>query len=61
MSHRRGAGRAQCARRTQGDRFGDGFADGFPTEALTAALKAKLQRPSLAKADWVTLSIAART
>src|SRR5215467_9973322 len=40
---------------------GDGFADGFPIEALLATLKARLQRPQLAKADWVALAPVSRT
>src|SRR3954464_8485138 len=32
---------------------GDGFADGFPAAALVARLSAKLERPQLAKADWI--------
>jgi hypothetical protein len=40
---------------------GDGFADCFPAAALAALIKAKLERPQLAKADWVTFSAASRT
>src|SRR5882757_9370512 len=32
---------------------GDGFADGFPVAALAGLVQAKLERPLLAKADWV--------
>ena len=39
---------------------GDGFADGFPVEALSATLRARLQRPPLAKADWVPLALVGR-
>jgi hypothetical protein len=34
---------------------GDGFADGFPVAALVALIKTKLEKPLLAKADWVAL------
>src|SRR5262245_54620844 len=40
---------------------GDGFADCFPAAALAALIKAKLERPQLAKADWVTFAVTART
>jgi len=40
---------------------GDGFADGFPVAALAALIRAKLERPQLAKADWVALTVAGRT
>ena len=40
---------------------GDGFADGFPVAALAALIKAKLERPLLAKADWVAFGAAVRT
>jgi Domain of unknown function (DUF309) len=40
---------------------GDGFADGFPTDALAELLRAKLELPSLSKADWVALSAIPRT
>jgi Domain of unknown function (DUF309) len=40
---------------------GDGFADDFPIEALSATLTARLQRPRLAKADWVPLALVGRT
>src|SRR5881394_1079243 len=32
---------------------GDGFADGFPVAALAGLIQTKLERPLLAKADWV--------
>ena len=38
----------------------DGFADGFPVEALIDLLKAKLARPQLTKADWVSFSAVGR-
>ena len=40
---------------------GDGFADGFPAAALAALIKARLERPLLAKADWVAFGAAVRT
>ena len=40
---------------------GDGFADCFPVAALAALIRAKLERPQLAKADWVALTAAGRT
>jgi len=40
---------------------GDGFADCFPVAALAALIKAKLERPQLAKADWVPFAVAIRT
>jgi len=40
---------------------GDGFADCFPVAALAALIKAKLERPQLAKADWVAFATAGRT
>ena len=40
---------------------GDGFADCFPVAALTALIKAKLERPQLAKTDWVAFAAAIRT
>src|SRR4051812_36604649 len=40
---------------------GDGFADGFPVAALAMLIKAKLERPLLAKADWVAFSAVSRT
>lgn len=40
---------------------GDGFANCFPVGALAALIKAKLERPQLAKADWVALSAVGRT
>ena len=40
---------------------GDGFADGFPVAALAGLLKARLERPLLAKADWVAFGAAGRT
>ena len=40
---------------------GDGFADCFPVAALAALIKAKLERPQLAKADWVAFAAASRT
>src|SRR6202012_5758191 len=36
---------------------GDGFADGFPIESLAALLKARLDKPTLAKADWLRLTV----
>jgi hypothetical protein len=36
---------------------GDGFADGFPIESLAALLKARLDKPSLTKADWLRLTV----
>ena len=32
---------------------GDGFADGFPAAVLAGLIKPKLEKPLLAKADWV--------
>ena len=40
---------------------GDGFADSFPVAALAGLIKARLARPQLGTADWVALSVAART
>ena len=40
---------------------GDGFADGFPVAGLAALIKAKLERPLLAKADWVAFGAVSRT
>jgi hypothetical protein len=40
---------------------GDGFADGFPTARLAALLAAKLERPQLAKTDWVAFGAPSRT
>jgi hypothetical protein len=40
---------------------GDGFADCFPVAALTALIKARLERPQLAKTDWVAFSTPSRT
>lgn len=40
---------------------GDGFADGFPVAALAALIRSKLERPVLAKADWVAFAAAGRT
>ena len=40
---------------------GDGFADWFPVAALAALIKAKLERPQLAKTDWVAFAAAGRT
>ena len=37
---------------------GDGFADCFPAAALAAVIKTKLERPQLAKTDWVTFAVA---
>jgi hypothetical protein len=39
---------------------GDGFADNFPVEALAVTLKARMERPSLSKADWVAFAAAGR-
>jgi hypothetical protein len=39
---------------------GDGFADSFPVAALVALIKARLERPQLAKADWVPFAVASR-
>ena len=39
----------------------DGFADCFPVAALAALIKAKLERPQLAKTDWVAFAAAIRT
>ena len=40
---------------------GDGFADGFPVPALACLIRAKLEKPLLAKADWVAFSALSRT
>ncbi|MGY2902782.1 DUF309 domain-containing protein [Bradyrhizobium sp. URHC0002] len=40
---------------------GDGFADCFPAAALAALIKGKLERPPLAKTDWVAFAAAIRT
>ena len=40
---------------------GDGFADGFPVAALAGLIKARLERPLLAKADWVAFGAVSRT
>ena len=40
---------------------GDGFADCFPVAALAALIKAKLERPPLAKTDWVAFAAVGRT
>src|SRR5882757_6509688 len=40
---------------------GDGFADGFPAAALAARLAATLERPQLAKADWIAFGAVSRT
>ena len=40
---------------------GDGFADGFPSARLAALLSAKLERPQLAKTDWVAFGAVSRT
>ena len=40
---------------------GDGFADSFPVAALAGLIKARLERPLLAKADWVAFGAASRT
>src|SRR5260221_14702104 len=40
---------------------GDGFADGFPGAAMAPLIKAKLEKPLLAKADWVAFSALSRT
>jgi hypothetical protein len=40
---------------------GDGFADGFPAAALAVRLAGKLERPQLAKADWVAIGAVSRT
>ena len=40
---------------------GDGFADGFPVARLAALLAAKLERPQLAKVDWVAFGAVSRT
>src|SRR6478609_302717 len=36
---------------------GDGFADCFPVAALAALIKGKLERPPLAKTDWVAFAV----
>jgi hypothetical protein len=40
---------------------GDGFADGFPAARLASLLRAKLERPQLAKVDWVAFGAVSRT
>jgi hypothetical protein len=40
---------------------GDGFADCFPVAALAALIKTKLERPQLAKTDWVAFAAVGRT
>jgi hypothetical protein len=40
---------------------GDGFADGFPVAAMAGLIRAKLEKPLLAKADWVAFSAVSRT
>jgi hypothetical protein len=40
---------------------GDGFADCFPVVALAALIKGKLERPQLAKTDWVAFAAAIKT
>lgn len=40
---------------------GGGFADGFPVTALGGLIKARLERPTLAKADWVAFGSVSRT
>jgi hypothetical protein len=40
---------------------GDGFVESFPVPALTALLQAKLGRPQLSKADWITLGAIVRS
>jgi hypothetical protein len=40
---------------------GDGFADGFPVVRLASLLRAKLERPQLAKVDWVAFGAVSRT
>ena len=40
---------------------GDGFADCFPVAPLAALIRAKLERPQLAKADWVAIGAISRT
>jgi hypothetical protein len=40
---------------------GDGFADGFPVAAMATLIKAKLEKPLLAKADWLAFSAVPRT
>src|SRR6202795_3736256 len=39
---------------------GDGFADGFPVAAMAGLIQAKLERPLLAKADWVAFAAVSR-
>jgi hypothetical protein len=39
---------------------GNGFAEGFPTGRLAALLTAKLERPQLAKVDWVAFGAVSR-
>ena len=39
---------------------GDGFADGFPVAAMASLIEAKLEKPLLAKADWVAFSAVSR-
>jgi Domain of unknown function (DUF309) len=40
---------------------GDGFADNFPSDALALALKARMERPTLSKADWVAFAYLGRS
>ena len=40
---------------------GDGFADSFPVASLALLIKAKLERPPLAKTDWVAFGAVNRT
>jgi predicted metal-dependent hydrolase len=40
---------------------GDGFVESFPVVALIAQLAAKLDRPSLSKADWIALGATVRS
>ena len=40
---------------------GDGFVESSPVPALTALLQAKLDRPQLSKADWITLGAIVRS
>jgi hypothetical protein len=53
-------GEAMAELRTLGQRkataAGDGFADGFPIDALAAILKARVEKPQLSKADWISLA-----
>jgi hypothetical protein len=39
---------------------GDGFADNFPIQKLAAALQLRLERPQLAKTDWVAFAAVSR-